>query len=133
MQRNITHRQLENLQKSNATQRNANKKQAAVRIVQICVRKHGGLVGRLICDDKGTRFKIMFGMPSQSHADDAARCVRACLEVQARLQNYLDYDFDTTIGIATGACVRQRACVCWSAGKRTNARGFGFFILRKKV
>jgi len=41
--------------------------QNAVRAVQAVVLQYEGTIARLIYDDKGTRFKIAFGMPSASH------------------------------------------------------------------
>ena len=67
--------------------------------VQSSVFHHNGTIARLLADDKGTRFKIAFGMPSQSHEDDGIRVVRAGLEIQEKLRALEVYNF---IGVATG-------------------------------
>ncbi len=41
--------------------------QAAVCAVQEAIFAYEGTVARLLADDKGTRFKIAFGMPSNAH------------------------------------------------------------------
>jgi class 3 adenylate cyclase len=73
--------------------------QRCVCAVQESVFKFEGTVARLLCDDKGTRFKIAFGMPSQSHEDDAVRVVMCALEVEKAL-NVLNQR--VAIGIAAG-------------------------------
>lgn len=44
-----------------------------------------GTVARLLADDKGTRFKIAFGMPTLVHDDDGVRVVRAALRIRENL------------------------------------------------
>jgi hypothetical protein len=40
---------------------------AYVRIIQEAVVRQEGTIARLLADDKGTRFKIAFGMPTLAH------------------------------------------------------------------
>ena len=58
---------------------------AAVGKVQELVRRNKGTICRLICDDKGTRFLIAFGVPGQAGGDDARRAVAACLGIERAL------------------------------------------------
>jgi hypothetical protein len=51
----------------------------AVSAVQEAAIKHCGTVTRLICDDKGVRFLIAFGLPGQSSEDDERRAVLCSL------------------------------------------------------
>lgn len=60
--------------------------QESVCIVQQLVFLYEGFIARLIADDKGTRFKIVFGMPSQVHEDDSARVIITALEIEKRLK-----------------------------------------------
>jgi hypothetical protein len=101
--------------------------QPAIVAVQSTIDKFEGAVARLLADDKGTRFKIAFGMPSCQHegmsatnytfmcteflivfanqnlffciTDDAERVVRAALEIQDRLG---EFKISSSIGIACG-------------------------------
>ena len=50
-------------------------------IVQERMQHFDGTITRLICDDKGTRFLIAFGLPSHAHEDDESRAVVSCLQV----------------------------------------------------
>ena len=52
----------------------------AVRVVQERVQRFDGVITRLICDDKGTRFLIAFGLPGHANEDDETRAVLACLQ-----------------------------------------------------
>jgi class 3 adenylate cyclase len=73
--------------------------QTCVCVVQAVVRKYNGYLARLLADDKGTRFKICFGMPHMVHEDDSVRCVKAGLEIQQTLRRRR---MQTAIGVATG-------------------------------
>ncbi|KAL1515656.1 hypothetical protein AB1Y20_002274 [Prymnesium parvum] len=53
----------------------------AVRAVQEQVARFDGTITRLICDDKGTRFLIAFGLPGHANEDDEGRAVLSSLEV----------------------------------------------------
>ena len=44
-----------------------------VQLVQSTTHRYGGQVTRLICDDKGVRFLIAFGLPGQASEDDERR------------------------------------------------------------
>ena len=78
----------------------------AVLIVQQATSRYGGQVTRLICDDKGVRFLIGFGMPGKSYEDDESRAVAASLQMQTLLQEVPNYDqsggLAPAIGITTG-------------------------------
>jgi hypothetical protein len=78
--------------------------EAAVTTVQSIITTYEGSVARLLADDKGTRFKIAFGMPSMTHEDDAVRVVVAGLEIQSKLR---ELQVVTAIGIATGRCCKR--------------------------
>ena len=54
---------------------------AAVKVVQTTIYRYGGQVLRLICDDKGVRFLVGFGMPGRHHEDDESRAVVASVEL----------------------------------------------------
>ena len=58
----------------------------ATQIVQQHVQKHDGTITRLICDDKGTRFLIAFGLPGHANEDDESRAVLACLRIVEELE-----------------------------------------------
>ena len=58
---------------------------ATVCAVQRGVERHGGSITRLICDDKGVRFLIAFGLPGQAHDDDERRAVLCALSCHAAL------------------------------------------------
>jgi class 3 adenylate cyclase len=97
------------------------KLQAAVCAVQETVLKYDGTVARLLCDDKGTRFKIAFGMPSMFHEDDAVRVILAGLEIQKRLRVITP----PAIGIATGTVYcgeagSSRRCEYTAVGFKVN-------------
>ena len=53
----------------------------AVKIVQESVKKFDGTITRLICDDKGTRFLISWGLPGHATDNDEQFAVLACLEI----------------------------------------------------
>ena len=54
--------------------------------VQQHVIRHDGTVTRLICDDKGVRFLIAFGLPGQASEDDERRAVLCALACAAALR-----------------------------------------------
>lgn len=67
---------------------------AVIQLIQVVVAQNRGYVARLLCDDKGTRLKLVFGMPTQSHSDDSVRAVRACIAMhEAVLQADLGKHF----------------------------------------
>lgn len=59
--------------------------QGCVCAVQESIFQYEGMVARLLADDKGTRFKIAFGMPANTHEDDPERVVLAAMDIQRRL------------------------------------------------
>lgn len=70
--------------------------------VQHSTNKFKGIVARLLADDKGTRFKIAFGMPGANRGVAANVCVRAircALEIGSSLRRL---HCRPSIGIATG-------------------------------
>jgi class 3 adenylate cyclase len=75
------------------------KLQKSVVEIQLSVNKYEGTIARLIADDKGTRFKIIFGLPRQVHEDNSARVVLTALEIQKRLETI---ETEAAIGIAHG-------------------------------
>jgi class 3 adenylate cyclase len=73
--------------------------QDAVETVQAGITFYEGTVARLLADDKGTRFKIVFGLPGQVHDNDAARVVLAAVDLQEQLNRLKT---PSVIGIAHG-------------------------------
>ena len=84
--------------------------QAAVEVTQVTTHRYGGQVTRLICDDKGVRFLVGFGMPGRSYEDDESRAVLFALQLQYHLGKLPDYrgrvgaegGLAAAIGITTG-------------------------------
>ncbi|MFQ5944753.1 MAG: AAA family ATPase, partial [Anaerolineae bacterium] len=67
--------------------------------LQTAVYRFDGSITRFSADDKGTILLAAFGLPPQTHEDDAARAVLAALEVQRTVR---DLGLECAIGIATG-------------------------------
>lgn len=84
----------------------------AVSAVQEAVIKHGGTVTRLICDDKGVRFLIAFGLPGQSSEDDERRAVLCSLACAAALRE-IDGCLPAHLAAALSAS-RSLSHVAWS-------------------
>ena len=63
-------------------------------------------VTRLICDDKGVRFLVGFGMPGRHHEDDESRAVVASVQIETMLPELPHCDGQhgliPAIGITTG-------------------------------
>jgi adenylate cyclase len=95
--------------------------QQAVVVVQDRVSYYKGMVSRLIADDKGTRFKIVFGMPTQVHEDDGVRVVLTALEIQKHLKIL---NFSPLIGIANG----QVYCGEAGSDQRSEFTAVGFKV-----
>ena len=74
--------------------------QKAVEEVQVTCNQHGGEVTRLICDDKGVRFLVGFGMPGRSFEDDERRAALSSLVLQRKLPRTCRVS--AAIGITTG-------------------------------
>jgi len=79
--------------------------QNAVRAVQAVVLQYEGTIARLIYDDKGTRFKIAFGMPSASHE---GQCV--VLRVRSGCQNSVLRSL--VVGDCLMQCIHSRVHCC---------------------
>ena len=75
--------------------------QSCVCAVQESIFSFEGMIARLLADDKGTRFKICFGMPANTHENDGERVVLAALDIQKRLSE-LSTPASASIGIACG-------------------------------
>ena len=112
---------------------------------------------RLICDDKGVRFLVGFGMPGRHHEDDESRAVVASVHIQAMLPELPSFDGKAglvpCIGITTGtvfcgeagsikrreytlagARVNLAARLMSYAGKRAEAEGLpGAVIVSQEV
>jgi class 3 adenylate cyclase len=97
---------------------------ACVRAIQESIYQFDGAILRLLADDKGTRFKICFGMPGNVHEDDGARAVLSALQIEKRLkelwkdQKELDESaklLQPFIGIAHGPVY------CGEAGSRVRS------------
>jgi len=87
-----------------------------VRAVQMAIHKLDGTITRLICDDKGVRFLIAFGLPGHLHEDDERRAVLASLDVVAALSKIPGYGADpaagnnATVGCAIGVTTGRVFC-----------------------
>jgi class 3 adenylate cyclase len=73
--------------------------QHATAAVQDAVYRHEGSLNQLLVDDKGTVVVCGWGLALHVHADDAARAVRAALDVRRELR---EAGFAASFGIATG-------------------------------
>jgi class 3 adenylate cyclase len=73
--------------------------QAVVTSLHTALRPYTGSTGTLLRDDKGLVFTLCFGMPHDTHADDALRAVRAGLAARSELARL---GFDCAIGVAAG-------------------------------
>eukprot|EP01083_Nonionella_stella_P009258 26765_1 len=94
----------------------------AVQICQSCVFKYGGMIVRLLSDDKGIRFKIVFGMPSMFHEDDGIRCVKSAMDIEERLRGI---DLIPSIGIASGLVF----CGAAGSNRRCEYTPVGFKVI----
>ena len=97
--------------------------QSCVCAVQESIFSFEGMIARLLADDKGTRFKIAFGMPANTHEDDGERVILAALDIQKRL-SLLPISTQASIGIACGTVF------CGEAGssKRCEYTGVGYKV-----
>lgn len=89
--------------------------QQAVRAIQDRVTRFEGTLIRISAGDKGPMAMIAFGLPDQTHDDDAVRAVRAAQEIQAALarqgsdlQQGLDVRCTVTFGLAYCGVVGNR-------------------------
>ncbi len=73
--------------------------QSAVAAMLTVLQPYSGSSGTLVFDDKGLVFKLCFGMPHDSHADDASRAVRTALAIEAELKRQ---GLNCSAGIASG-------------------------------
>lgn len=73
--------------------------QSMTRSVQQAVHRYGGAMPYVQMDDKGLNFIVAFGIPSATHEDDAARALRAGLDIQHALRGS---GMRPSIGVATG-------------------------------
>lgn len=69
------------------------------RAVQAVLARFGGGVHKVTMDEKGVLVVAVFGLPPHSHEENAARGVRAALELQAALRAL---ELEHGIGITTG-------------------------------
>lgn len=89
--------------------------QQAVRAIQDRVSRFEGTLIRISAGDKGPMAMIAFGLPDQTHDDDAVRAVRAAQEILAALtgqgsdvQQRLDVRCTVTFGLAYCGVVGNR-------------------------
>lgn len=85
-----------------------------VRLVQHTTCRYGGQVTRLICDDKGVRFLIGFGMPGRAHEDDESRAVVSSLHIQSEILSLRSYDGRGNLAVAVG--ITSGTVFCGEAG-----------------
>ena len=82
-----------------AARKSLDELQAAVSIVQAVVFRFGGVVMRVMVDDKGTTVLCAWGVPGATFEDDPARAVGAGMELHARLRSR---GMACGVGITTG-------------------------------
>ena len=85
-----------------------------VRLVQSTTSRYGGQVTRLICDDKGVRFLIGFGMPGRAYEDDESRAVVSSLSIQSHMASFPNYD--GSCGLAAAIGITSGTVFCGEAG-----------------
>lgn len=73
--------------------------QGAISDIQAVVDHQEGAVTRVGCDDKGVHALCVWGVPGRLHEDDAARAVRAALDLRSQVAAH---GLLPAIGIATG-------------------------------
>ncbi len=73
--------------------------QAVMRALQEALYRYAGSINKFNVDDKGITLVAALGLPPLSHSDDAARAVRAALEMQVELEKL---GRESAIGITTG-------------------------------
>ena len=67
--------------------------------LQATVYRFEGSITRFSADDKGTILLAAFGLPPQTHEDDALRAVKAALEAQGKIR---ELGLECAVGVATG-------------------------------
>ncbi len=72
---------------------------AVTQAIQRVVYRYDGSIEKLIESDKGTVLFAAFGLPPRAHEDDAARGIRAALEIEDAVA---EHDLRCGIGITTG-------------------------------
>ena len=88
-----------------------------VRVVQERTQRFDGTITRLICDDKGTRFLIAYGLPGHANEspNDESRAVVSCLQVVEALEHVSPPAFDddqepAALGVAVGITTGRVFC-----------------------
>ena len=74
--------------------------QRAIGEIYVAAKRFEGTVTRVAIDDKGTIALIVFGLPSQSHEDDAVRATRSAIEIRRRLDCL---GISSALGVASGS------------------------------
>lgn len=69
----------------------------------VIVRRYEGWLKEVVTDDHGVGLVVVFGLPPFSHEDDAARGVRAALELRDAIAA-LEPGLEAAIGVTTGRC-----------------------------
>lgn len=77
----------------------ADQAQTIMRTLQTALYRYEGSINKLNVDDKGVMLVAALGLPPLSHGDDAARGVRAALDMQVMLD---EIGVRSSIGIASG-------------------------------
>lgn len=72
---------------------------AVIQAIQRIVYRYDGSIEKLVESDKGTVLFAAFGVPPRAHEDDAARGIRAALEIEEAVAGH---DLRCAIGITTG-------------------------------
>ncbi|GFR30839.1 adenylate cyclase type 10 [Trichonephila clavata] len=70
-------------------------------IVLACAKSQGGVLNKMLLFDKGCTYLVVFGLPGQKHADDAARGLLCANDI---IKKHREIDLNASIGIATGTC-----------------------------
>jgi tetratricopeptide (TPR) repeat protein len=95
--------------------------QAAVIEVQRGVPDSSRSGGTLFLDDKGLVFRLLLGLPHDSHADDALRAVKAGLAIEQGLKRL-------GLGCAAGLAIGRGLCTVLGAPERQQYIAVGRFM-----
>ncbi|MBT8403208.1 MAG: AAA family ATPase, partial [Gemmatimonadetes bacterium] len=82
-----------------ASRVSASRIQTAVVATQRLLSRYDGELYNTLADDKGTVLIAVFGLPNQSHEDDAARAAITAIDLQAELEGG---EIATSIGLSSG-------------------------------
>ncbi|CAL1282727.1 unnamed protein product [Larinioides sclopetarius] len=70
-------------------------------IVLASAKRQGGILNKMLLFDKGCTYLVVFGLPGQKHADDAARSLLCANDIVNR---HAEIELEASVGVATGTC-----------------------------